>query len=129
MIKVPFQVQNKWFRGECEILTYQLDELIGTKLRALYQRRKGRDLFDLYKALSTATIDECKVIDCYLKYMSFVVEHIPTYKEFMINMDDKMQDDEFLGDTVGLLRVGDEFEPMPAFDIVHNRLISLLQKQ
>ncbi|MGM9846663.1 MAG: nucleotidyl transferase AbiEii/AbiGii toxin family protein [Muribaculaceae bacterium] len=129
MIKVPFQVQNKWFNGDCEILTYQLDELIGTKLRALYQRRKGRDLFDLYKALSTATIDENRVIECYLKYMSFVVEHIPTYKEFMINMDDKMLDDEFLGDTAGLLRIGDGFEPKSAFDIVHSRLISLLQKQ
>lgn len=41
MINVPFQVKNKWFMGECEILTYQLDELIGTKLRALYQRRRA----------------------------------------------------------------------------------------
>ena len=29
------------------IPTYELDELLATKLRALYQRRKGRDLFDL----------------------------------------------------------------------------------
>ena len=29
------------------IQTYQLDELLGTKVRALYQRKKGRDLFDL----------------------------------------------------------------------------------
>jgi hypothetical protein len=28
--------------------TYTLDELIGTKIRALYQRKKGRDFFDLY---------------------------------------------------------------------------------
>jgi len=29
-----------------------LEELLGTKLRALYQRRKGRDLFDLAVALT-----------------------------------------------------------------------------
>jgi predicted nucleotidyltransferase component of viral defense system len=45
---LPFTVSNQWFTGKCEILTYQLDELIGTKVRALYERRKGRDLFDLY---------------------------------------------------------------------------------
>lgn len=28
--------------------TNELDELLATKLRALYQRRKGRDLFDLW---------------------------------------------------------------------------------
>ena len=34
-----------------EVRVYdQLDELLGTKLRALYQRKKGRDLFDLFIA-------------------------------------------------------------------------------
>lgn len=81
-----------------------VDELVGTKLRALYQRRKGRDLYDLYKALTTSDINIDNVLACYQKYMEFVVDHIPTYKEFIINMEDKMQDDEFLGDTMQLLR-------------------------
>ena len=51
LIKMPFTVKNQWFNGSCEITTYQLEELMGTKLRALYQRKKGRDLYDLYKAL------------------------------------------------------------------------------
>lgn len=129
MIRVPFKVKNKWFEGECRILTYQLDELIGTKLRALYQRRKGRDLFDLYKALTTAEINDDKVIECYLKYMDFVVDHIPTYKEFIINMDDKMTDDEFLGDTSGLLRSGDDFNPASSYQLIRERLIEKLQKK
>lgn len=129
MIHVPFKVENKWFSGECRILTYQLDELIGTKLRALYQRRKGRDLFDLHKALTVAEINEEKVIECYLKYMDFVVDHIPTYKEFILNIEDKMQDDEFLGDTAGLLRVGDEFQTAQSFELVKSRLIDRLQKK
>ena len=29
-------------------ITYEIDELIATKLRALYQRGKGRNLFDLW---------------------------------------------------------------------------------
>lgn len=120
---VPFKVENKWFSGKCEIFTYQLDELIGTKLRALYQRRKGRDLFDVYKALTTASINEENVINCYYKYMDFVVNHIPTYKEYINNMNDKMQDDEFLGDTSQLLRSGDIFIPGEAYQLVKERLI------
>ncbi len=45
--QVPFAVESRWFTGNTEILTYSIDELLGTKLRALYQRKKGRDLFDL----------------------------------------------------------------------------------
>jgi predicted nucleotidyltransferase component of viral defense system len=47
----PFQMKSSWFEGSCNLNTYHLEELLGTKLRALYQRRKGRDLFDLFFAL------------------------------------------------------------------------------
>lgn len=46
-VSFPFEVDNEWFSGKCEIRTYNINELLGTKLRALYQRSKGRDLFDL----------------------------------------------------------------------------------
>jgi predicted nucleotidyltransferase component of viral defense system len=52
LVKVPFKVNSSWFTGNCELTTYALEELLGTKLRALYQRKKGRDLYDLYNALS-----------------------------------------------------------------------------
>ncbi|MEO8405194.1 MAG: nucleotidyl transferase AbiEii/AbiGii toxin family protein [Chitinophagaceae bacterium] len=48
--EVDLQVQNGWFSGGCNIPSYELEELLGTKLRALYQRSKSRDLFDLYWA-------------------------------------------------------------------------------
>lgn len=44
--KRPFHVHSRWFKGECAITTFALEELLATKVRALYQRRKGRDLFD-----------------------------------------------------------------------------------
>ncbi len=46
--KVPFSMDSDWFKGTADITTYEMDELIATKLRALYQRRKGRDLFDIW---------------------------------------------------------------------------------
>lgn len=127
MQEIPFTVSNKWYQGACKILTYQLDELVGTKLRALYQRRKGRDLFDLYKALTTKDLNIDNVLQCYKRYMGFVVEHIPTYKEFIINMADKMQDVEFLGDTQQLLRSDENFNPQEGYNLVQKLLIDRMQ--
>jgi len=45
-------VTNPWFNGSITIPVYQIEELLGTKLRALYQRNKGRDLFDLWMGLN-----------------------------------------------------------------------------
>jgi len=46
-VDFPFEVESEWFSGKADIKTYSINELLGTKLRALYQRSKGRDLFDL----------------------------------------------------------------------------------
>ena len=42
LASVPFEVDSPWFRGSAEVHTFALDELLGTKLRALYQRKKGQ---------------------------------------------------------------------------------------
>ena len=104
LIKRPFKVENPWFRGQCEITTYKLNELLGTKLRALYQRRKGRDLFDLYAALSHTEINIDDILRCYHRYIGFNVTQPPTKKQFIQNIEEKLQDSEFIGDTDLLLR-------------------------
>src|SRR5674476_1673571 len=63
--KFPFEVKSSWFTGSCNITTYKLEELLGTKLRALYQRRKGRDLYDMYKALKQVPkLDKQAILQC-----------------------------------------------------------------
>lgn len=66
---VQFAVESRWYNGGCEITSYALDELLGTKLRALYQRRKGRDLFDLAIALQRGGVDAERVVAAFLQYM------------------------------------------------------------
>ncbi len=83
-------------------------------------------MYDLYKALTTTGINIDNVLRCYQKYMEFVVDHIPTYKEFIINMKEKMQDDEFLGDTRQLLRPDEVFDAQIGYDIVRAQLIDKL---
>ena len=130
MVKVPFVVENSWFTGECEVLTYELAEMTGTKLRAVYQRRKGRDLFDLWKILTQVPdLDKQKVMQSYERYLGFTTSHLPTYKEFMMNMGEKMQDEEFLTDTDIILGAQVAYDPQVAWEKVHKELVSLLMKE
>ncbi|MCI1785619.1 MAG: nucleotidyl transferase AbiEii/AbiGii toxin family protein [Bacteroidales bacterium] len=127
MIKMPFSIDNMWFRGGCEITTYQIDELIGTKVRALYQRCKGRDLFDLNKALILCNLDIDRVLESYHKYMNFVVSHIPTRKEYLINMENKMQDPEFLDDIKEFIPAYEIYDPYEAFENVKEKILDRLK--
>ncbi|MCK4465277.1 MAG: nucleotidyl transferase AbiEii/AbiGii toxin family protein [Bacteroidales bacterium] len=120
---IGFNVDTNWFKGSSIIQTYELEELLGTKFRALYQRKKGRDLYDLYKAFVVVTPDSDKIITCYKEYMKFVVEKGPTRKQFLINLEQKITDSEFLNDTVYLLRPTEKYDPEVAFEIVKKELI------
>jgi predicted nucleotidyltransferase component of viral defense system len=55
-IRLPFRVDSRWWAGTADVKTFRVEELVATKLRALYQRRKGRDLFDLWLALTELNI-------------------------------------------------------------------------
>jgi predicted nucleotidyltransferase component of viral defense system len=67
----PFAVENDWYRGETEILSFAPEELFGTKLRALLQRRKNRDLFDLHHGLDQLALDAGKLLACFEHYLAF----------------------------------------------------------
>ena len=111
-------MESPWFSGQCEITTYTLEELLGTKLRALYQRKKGRDLYDLYYAHQHVKPDMDKVIECYNEYMSFVVDKPPTTRQFELNLEEKRNSQLFSGDLEGLLRQGIEYDQDKAFEWV-----------
>ena len=70
LVRWPFEVPSRWFSGSCELATYKLNELIGTKLRALYQRRKGRDLFDLWYAVTRGNAEPHRIVEIFQKYIS-----------------------------------------------------------
>ena len=64
-----------------------------------------------------------KKLECYRKYMEFVVGRAPSYKEFVQNMNEKMQDDEFLTDVEPLLRHEVAFNPQEAYQFLYNKVI------
>jgi predicted nucleotidyltransferase component of viral defense system len=120
----PFEVKSSWFDGSCNLTTYKLEELLGTKLRALYQRRKGRDLYDIFIALvQQPDLDIDALLHSYHEYMKFAVEKPPSRKEFLTNLESKMQDSEFLGDTTALLRPEIAYNPREAYELIRTELI------
>jgi predicted nucleotidyltransferase component of viral defense system len=120
---IPFEVDNSWYSGKCPIASYELEELLGTKLRALYQRSKGRDLFDLYWAYQHHAIDTEKLLQCYRAYMNESEGTSPTRKQFILNMEEKMKDPEFLGDIHIILRPGIEYDNEAAYAFVKSEIL------
>jgi predicted nucleotidyltransferase component of viral defense system len=104
-VTVPFAVESEWWSGKAEITTYSLDELLGTKLRALYQRKKGRDLFDIWFALTSGGASAERVASCFDRYLREEGRRV-TRAAFEENLAGKLTDPLFRGDISGLLRHG-----------------------
>lgn len=122
LMAVPFEVESKWFSGKCQLITYDLNELLGTKLRALYQRKKGRDLFDLWFARKHKEFNADKVISVFDQYMDYGKFNV-TKKQFKDNLFEKLNDWDFIRDTTGLLRPGIEYNPEEAFFWIQQTLL------
>jgi len=123
--RIPFSVTSRWFTGECTVTTYALDELLGTKLRALYQRRKGRDLFDLWLGLKQGNAEPAAIVSAFNAYLRTEGLSV-TKRDFLSNMTEKMKRRDFLSDTSPILRPGIEYNTSEAWTTVRDVLLSLL---
>ena len=123
--RTRFEVDSPWYSDSADILTYEPEELLSTKLRALYQRKKGRDLFDLAEALVRLEVDPDKVIACFARYMDQEGQRV-TRAEFEDNLAEKIDDDVFLSDVPPLLSLGVSFDPAAALARVRDAFISRL---
>lgn len=110
-IRKTLTASNGWFSGEAQLLTYEREELLGTKLRALFQRKKGRDLLDLAMALELfPDIDTKKLVECFTRYMAFEGHNV-SRAQFEANLAEKLADEFFTADVAPLLATG-----APTFD-------------
>lgn len=123
--RIAFSVASPWFDGSAGIATYKLDELLATKLRALYQRRKGRDLFDLAVGLGHAATDPGRVVEAFNTYMEREGSRV-TRAQFERNLSGKLQDPQFGIDVEPLLANGHQWDMAKAAQEVSVQLIALL---
>lgn len=123
--KVLHKVDSPWFEGEALITAYTLEEMLGTKLRALYQRRKGRDLFDIYSFLKEHAADPKKIVTAFTKYMAHENKMV-SRAEFERNLHLKIKDPIFIGDMQVLILQPGLYDVHKAFQYVMDEVIALL---
>ena len=122
--KIKINLDSLWRTGSAIVTTFSTEELFATKLRALYQRRKGRDLFDLWMSQELKPNYE-KIVRLFLEYMKYNKKKI--HRDLLIqNLDDKMKDQSFLDDVTALLVHGDNYEPLKAATFVNKNLLALI---
>lgn len=98
-----YSVDNPWFNGSTKIATFSPEELIATKLRALLQRDKGRDLFDLDHALTVLPdLDIERAIAIFGRYLD-IRGHAISRSDAEMRMLAKFGKPSLLGDIQALL--------------------------
>lgn len=114
-----FSSSSGFFAGEAAIKTYAIEELLGTKLRALYQRRKGRDLYDLHVAiLKIPNLNLDAIVQCFKEYMARSNQKISKV-EFHLNIQEKLKDKEFQEDIIALLPLEErQFNAEEAYELI-----------
>ncbi len=120
-----FSVSSDWFSGQANIRTYSIEELLATKLRALYQRKKGRDLFDQWACHSTMAVNCQKIIDAFKIYME-KLGLSASRSQFERNLALKLKDPMFSRDVLPLIIQPELYDAQIAADLVNKRLLSLL---
>lgn len=123
---IPFEVHSRWFKGGCDIPSYGLNELLGTKLRALHQRKKGRDLFDLDVALQHEDASPQEIMAAFRAYMDHG-GHTVTRQQIRDNLAAKLEDPDFTADISALFRSDFELDIDAMAKRVSSTLLDLME--
>jgi predicted nucleotidyltransferase component of viral defense system len=126
--RYPFAMSSDWYSAQAELVSFEPEELFGTKLRALLQRRKNRDLFDLHHGLTQLGLDRDKVVTCLNHYMA-LEDHPISRAEAEERMLKKLTR-SLTEDIEPLLPVGVDFDEtvaIAAFNDVWSTLIARLR--
>ena len=124
--KMPFQVVSEWYSGQSSIVTYDLEELMATKLRALYQRRKSRDLFDLWVVINKNLIDIDAAVNIFEQYNHYNQMPI-TRAMFEQNLYLKESNPLFTADISALLPQDAHWNLKEAITVVQEKILPHLK--
>jgi predicted nucleotidyltransferase component of viral defense system len=127
IVRVPFKFIFRGAAIESVLNGYDLHEMLGTKMRALFQRKRGRDLFDLYWALTMAAppVDPAIIIESFQHYLKQEGGGAAR-AEFIGILDSHLADRGFCNDMLPLLRMGLAYDPAKAGQLVKAKLLGLL---
>jgi predicted nucleotidyltransferase component of viral defense system len=118
-IKIKHEIRTDWYAGEANVGMFQLEEIAATKLRALYQRSKGRDLFDLWLLTTEVGVDTALVCDVFTSYKPEGY----TGRKAIENLEIKLQRKGFLSDIDNLITndMKKIYNPTEAADVIKSK--------
>ena len=122
----PFAMSSDWYSAQAELVSFEPEELFGTKLRALLQRRKNRDLFDLHHGLMQLGLDRDKVVTCLNHYLA-LEDHPISRAEAEQRMLKKLTR-SLTEDIEPLLPVGVGFDETVAIDAFNDVWLTLIAR-
>ena len=127
IVAMPFSFPFRGQTHQTQIKAYDIHEMLGTKMRAMFQRKRGRDLFDLYWALtnSPSPVDPREIINSFQHYLKQEGTKAGR-KEFIGILETHLKDRGFCSDMKPLLRSGLNYDPQSAGNYIKTNLLSLL---
>lgn len=114
VLDVPFSVASPFFEGSANVRTYAIEELLATKFRALYERKKGRDLYDLWWAAQQKHVDFDRVYELFLEYWRNDGKKPLTRRNVRVNLKEKFQQGVF-AEVKPLLTTNAEYDDAAAY--------------
>jgi predicted nucleotidyltransferase component of viral defense system len=127
VVEMPFSFPFRDKAVQTHIKGFDIHEMLGTKMRAMFQRKRGRDLFDLYWALtkSPTPVDPAAIIASFEHYLK--QEGTKAGRaEFIGILDDHLKDRGFCSGMQPLLRTDITYDPQAAGKYVKAKLLNLL---
>ena len=127
VVEMPFSFPFRDKPVQTRIKGFDIHEMLGTKMRAMFQRKRGRDLFDLYWALtkSPTPVDPAAIIASFEHYLK--QEGTKAGRaEFIGILDNHLKDRGFCSDMQPLLRTDIAYDPQAAGKHVKTHLLNLL---
>ncbi len=127
VVEMPFSFPFRDKAVQTHINGFDIHEMLGTKMRAMFQRKRGRDLFDLYWALtkSPTPVDPAAIIASFEHYLK--QEGTKAGRaEFIGILDNHLKDRGFCSDMQPLLRTDIAYDPQAAGKYVKAHLLNLL---
>lgn len=126
LARIPFSVPFRSNAWNAEIVSYDINEVLGTKMRALFQRMQGRDLFDLYWGFSGSAgpaPSPAKAVAAFQHYME-AERSAFTRQDFVEALDARLASRGFRSDMSALLRTGLDYDVDEAGMLVKTKLLS-----
>ncbi len=127
VVEMPFSFPFRDKSIQTRVKGFDIHEMLGTKMRAMFQRKRGRDLFDLYWALTKSpdAVDPAGIVASFQHYLN--QEGTKAGRaEFVGILEAHLKDRGFCSDMEPLLRTGIDYDPQTAGSYVKAKLLSLL---